>query len=171
MVDKPKIVKKNSAAFGYNYASLEDIVKQGFTLPIMETKCIDGIVFMGWLDEQWNWHQGAEVVVPELKGNNAAQAMGAALAYARRYTAYMALGLACDDDKKIETKDGEKQSMKVYGNRIDFKAVRERIAEISSETELVKYWSELKLSEKQKEILKKDFAKRREEVGGTNGLE
>lgn len=57
-----KIVNKNSKAFGYNYASLEDIVKQGFELPIMETKNIDGVTFMGWLDDKGQWHQGAEVV-------------------------------------------------------------------------------------------------------------
>lgn len=74
MVDQ--IVKSKSAAHNYNYASLSDIVKQGFELPTMETKCIDGVTFMGWLDDKGEWHQGAEVIVPELKACNAAQAMG-----------------------------------------------------------------------------------------------
>lgn len=166
-----KIVNKNSKAFGYNYASLEDIVKQGFELPIMETKNIDGVTFMGWLDDKGQWHQGAEVVVPELKGNNAAQAMGAALAYARRYTAYMALGLACEDDKKIEKKEDEEPTTKVYGNRIDFKEVKAKIRQIATMKELLSYWTSLNLSDNQKKVLIKDFSAKKAELGGINGVE
>lgn len=132
MVEEKQIVKSNSEAYGYNYADLADIVKQGFKLPIMETRNIDGETFMGWLDDKGNWHQGAPVVVPEMKGMNAAQAMGSALTYARRYTAQMALGLACDDDKKLEkTKGAPEATGRVYGNKIDFKEVKERISNIN----------------------------------------
>ena len=87
-----KVVKNESQAYGYNYASLADISKQGYTIPVMEIRNIDGETFMGWLDDKNEWHQGAPLIVPEMRGMNAAQAMGAALTYARRYTAHMALG-------------------------------------------------------------------------------
>ena len=171
MVEK-QIVKSASKAFNYNYASLADIVNQGFTLPKMETRNIDGETFMGWLDDQNNWHQGAPLVVPEMKGMNAAQAMGSAITYARRYTAQMALGLACDDDAKLEkTKDAPEATGKVYGNKIDFKQVREKINSITDLAELTKYWLSLKLSNKQANVLKADFTKRKEMLGGNNGVE
>lgn len=171
MVEK-QIVKSASKAFNYNYASLADIVNQGFTLPKMETRNIDGETFMGWLDDQNNWHQGAPLVVPEMKGMNAAQAMGSAITYARRYTAQMALGLACDDDAKLEkTKDAPEATGKVYGNKIDFKQVREKINSITDLAELTKYWLSLKLSDKQANVLKADFTKRKEVLGGNNGVE
>lgn len=177
MVEK-QIVKSESKAYGYNYASLADIVNQGFKLPIMETRNIDGETFMGWLDDtilnkdgeivkEAVWHQGAPLIVPEMKGMNAAQAMGSALTYARRYTAQMALGLACDDDAKLEkTKDAPEATGKIYGNQIDFKQVREEINKITSAEELIKYWMSLKLSEKQANVLKPDFTKKRKELGG-----
>ena len=55
--------------------------------------------------------------------------------------------------------------------KIDFKEVRQRIMAIKSQAELMKYWKELNLSEKQANILKDDFAKRKEELGGNNGVE
>ena len=173
MVEEAKqIVKSESKAYGYNYASLADIVNQGFTLPIMETRNVDGETYMGWLDDKGTWHQGAPLVVPEMKGMNAAQAMGSALTYARRYTAQMALGLACDDDAKLEKTNGAPEATgKVYGSKVDFKAVREKINSINNADELTKYWVELKLSDKQANILKSDFAKRKAELGGENGME
>lgn len=127
---------------------------------------------MGWLDEKGVWHQGAPLVVPEMKGMNAAQAMGAALSYARRYTAQMALGLACDDDAKLEkTKGAPEATGRVYGNKVDFKQIREKIDSIKNSDELVKYWMSLKLSEKQASFLKADFTRRKNELGGQNGVE
>ena len=165
-MDSKQIVKSESKAYGYNYASLADIVNQGFRLPIMETRNIDGETFMGWLDEQNQWHQGAPLIVPEMKGMNAAQAMGSALTYARRYTAQMALGLACDDDAKLEkTKSGPVATGKVYGSKVDFAKIRDQLATIENPNELVKYWKGLKLSEKQADVLRPAFAKRRAELG------
>ena len=40
-----------------------------------------------------------------MKGSNSAQRYGSAITYARRYTTLLALSLACDDDKKIETQE------------------------------------------------------------------
>ena len=166
MVSEKQIVKSESKAYGYNYASLADIVNQGFILPTMETRNIDGETFMGWLDEKNEWHQGAPLVVPEMKGMNAAQAMGSALTYARRYTAQMALGLACDDDAKLEkTKGAPEATGKVYGHKVDFKEVREKLTEIDSVDELNNYWVSLKLSENQAKVLKPDFAERKIKIG------
>ena len=165
-MDSKQIVKSESKAQGYNYASLADIVNQGFKLPIMETRNIDGETFMGWLDDKNQWHQGAPLIVPEMKGMNAAQAMGSALTYARRYTAQMALGLACDDDAKLEkTKSGPVATGKVYGNKVDFSKIREQLAIIDNPDDLIKYWKGLKLSEKQADVLRPAFAKRRAELG------
>jgi len=192
-MDGKQIVKSESKAYGYNYASLADIVNQGFKLPIMETRNIDGETFMGWLDEpildkdgkiikEATWHQGAPLIVPEMKGMNAAQAMGSALTYARRYTAQMALGLACDDDTKLEkTKGAPEPTGKVYGNKVanavknqpsgggnkvDFDKVRLEVKKINDLGSLAGYWDSLNLSEKQKQILRADFNKRREEIKG-----
>jgi len=171
-MDDKQIVKSQSKAYGYNYASLADIVNQGFKLPIMETRNIDGETFMGWIDDKGDWHQGAPLIVPEMKGMNAAQAMGSALTYARRYTAQMALGLACDDDAKLEkTKGAPEATGKVYGSKIDFKQIREKINEIDNNEELIKYWMGLNLSDKQANVLKSDFAKRKAELGGKDGVE
>ena len=174
MVEEKQIVKSNSEAYGYNYASLADIVNQGFKLPVMETRNIDGETFMGWLDQEGKWHQGAPLIVPEMKGMNAAQAMGSALTYARRYTAQMALGLACDDDAKLEKTKGAPQATgKVYGSgmKIDFNEVRARLTEIESVEVLEKYWSSLHLTPKQQEVLKAPFAKRKEELKEEHGME
>ena len=168
MSDK-QIVKSESQAYGYNYASLADIVNQGFKLPMMETKTIEGQIFMGWVDDKGEWHQGAPLIVPEMKGMNAAQAMGSALTYARRYTAQMALGLACDDDAKLEkTKGAPEATGRVYtgGSKVNFTEVREKLGEIDSVEDLNKYWTELHLTDKQANILKTDFAKRKAQIGG-----
>ena len=168
MVENNQIVKSESAAYGYNYASLADIVNQGFKLPVMETHCVGGQIFMGWLDNDGVWHQGAPLIVPEMRGMNAAQAMGSALTYARRYTAQMALGLACDDDAKLEKTKGAPQATgRVYssGSKVNFVEVREKLTEIDTVDGLNKYWADLHLSEKQANILKVDFAKRKAELG------
>ena len=49
--------------------------------------------------------------------------------------------------------------------------MREKINSINNADELVKYWMGLKLSDKQANILKSDFAKRKAELGGENGME
>ena len=171
-MDGKQIVKSESKAYGYNYASLADIVNQGFKLPIMETRNVDGETFMGWLDDKGEWHQGAPLIVPEMKGMNAAQAMGSALTYARRYTAQMALGLACDDDAKLEkTKGAPEPTGRVYGNKVDFNKIKGEIEAIRNEDELVKYWMKLNLSEKQAAVLKPAFTKKKQELEAGNGME
>lgn len=98
-----KIVKNNSEGYGYNYASLSDIAKQGYEIPKMKVGIHDGSDYIYYYDKELNeWIQGAKVVVPQSKGMNEAQMYGSALTYARRYTALLSLQLACEDDKQIE---------------------------------------------------------------------
>ena len=108
------IVKNNTEGYGYNYSSLADIVKQGYTLPKMKTGTEENIEYIYYYDaEVKEWIRGARVVVPDTKMNKA-QLYGSALTYARRYTALMALQLACTDDETIEDTDenGELKSGK-----------------------------------------------------------
>jgi hypothetical protein len=100
-----KVVVTSSQGYGYSYASLGDIAKQGFTLPKMKTGTEGEREYIFYYDvELKEWVRGAEIVVPESKGMNKAQLYGSALTYARRYTALLSLQLACDDDKELETK-------------------------------------------------------------------
>ena len=101
-----KIVANTSKAYGYNYASLSDIANQGFTIPKMKTGTDGEKEYVYYYDAKLKeWVRGAEIVVPEMKGSNSAQRYGSAITYARRYTTLLALSLACDDDKKIETQE------------------------------------------------------------------
>lgn len=103
-----KIIKAASKAGktggdGFSYASLSDIVKEGHALPKMRLKVIDGRQFIEY-ESEGEWLLGAEVITDfKSPGMNACQAYGSALTYARRYTAQLALGLAVDDDKNVET--------------------------------------------------------------------
>lgn len=163
--EKTGLVKNASAAYGYNYASLSDIVKQGYKIPKMRVARIEGDDYIEYLDEKSNeWLLGAKVVVPEMKGMNAAQAYGSALTYARRYTAQLALSLACDDDKNLENKPGAaKTSNFSKGNqKIDFNAVRKRIDGAKTVDELNKIY--LGVPEKLRQYFVKDCEKRKAEL-------
>ena len=111
---KESIVTNESEGYGYKYAALSDIAKQGFEIPIMKTDVnpINSKEYVYYFSKDMNaWVQGAQVVVPESKGMNAAQLYGSALTYARRYTVFLALGLASEDDKQIEElKPNEKKA-------------------------------------------------------------
>ena len=120
-----KIIKNASKAFGYNYASLSDIVAQGQELPKMRLSVKDGNDYVEYFDGS-EWQTGARIVVPSMKGSNEAQAYGAALTYARRYTALMALSLACDDDKTVEKT--EESSAPAQKKKVNLKDVDMAIA-------------------------------------------
>lgn len=113
MADKA-IVKNDSKAYGYNYASLADIINQGFVIPKMKTGTdTNGKEYVYYFDTELSeWIRGAEIIVPEMKGSNSAQRYGSAITYARRYTAHLALQLACDDDKKLETQQPQQPTNK-----------------------------------------------------------
>lgn len=111
----PKLVGNKSEGYNYKYTSLGDLVIAGVELPPMriailtnaegEPVIIDGqpveYVEAGIED---TWVRGARVVIPKSTKMNEAQAYGSAITYARRYTALMLLGIACDDDNKIEVR-------------------------------------------------------------------
>lgn len=110
MEEKKNIVVNDSKGYGYNYASLGDIAKQGFNIPKMKTGTELEKEYVYYYDEEIKeWVRGAEIVIPENIINkdgknkmNSAQLYGSALTYARRYTTLMALQLASDDDNNIE---------------------------------------------------------------------
>lgn len=114
------VIKNNSKGYGYNYASLADIDRQGIEIPKMQTKLVEGIEFVFYYDKELNeWLQGAQIVIPEGKGMNKAQLYGSALSYARRYTTLMAAQLSCSDDALIENLNAD-------GTRKDSKKVDEQ---------------------------------------------
>ena len=120
-----KIIGNKSEGHNYHYANLADIARQGIEIPPMRVVPL--------VDEQGNiqtengrpieyvealvttemdkdgriiaehWRRGARVVVPSNARSNEAQNYGAALTYARRYTVLTLLGIACDDDDRIES--------------------------------------------------------------------
>lgn len=134
--EKPKILGNKSDGYKYKYTSLADIVLAGYELPPMriavltndvgEPVIIDGapveyvealrgteITKEGHIICE-HWTRGARVVLPKLpegakdnKTMNDAQLYGSAVTYARRYTALMFFGLACEDDNKVEIKTKE----------------------------------------------------------------
>ena len=124
----PKLVGNKSEGYNYKYTSLGDLVIAGVELPPMriailtnaegEPVIIDGAPVeyieaercFGYVKNngeqiiQKEWVRGARVVIPKSTKMNEAQAYGSAITYARRYTALMLLGIACDDDNKIEVR-------------------------------------------------------------------
>lgn len=171
--EKPITVIKNaSQAYGYKYSTLADIANAGVPIPKMRLKPTEFGEYIEYLDDKGEWQTGAKIVVPEMKGCNAAQAYGSALTYARRYTVQMAQSLACDDDAALEKEPPEKNDKnqpRPQSKRIDFallKQVRSELTSKTTEYELNKYWLSLKLDKTHQNMLKRDFAKRKEEING-----
>ena len=160
-----KIVKNASKGYGYTYSNLADLARAGIDIPPMKTEKVgeDEYVFAKIGDE---WIQGAKVVEMEMKGMNAAQAYGSALTYARRYTVQLVMGIACDDDDKIE-QDGEARRKEVKTNRIDFNEVREAIKVIDDVASLQDYYKGLgveHMSEAQQKYINGIIGKRKKEL-------
>lgn len=104
MEEKNNIVVSNTKAYGYNYASLSDIAKQGFTIPKMKTGTDNGKEYVYYYDQELKeWIRGAEIIVPDMKGMNQAQKYGAGITFARRYSVLLYLGLTSDDDERLES--------------------------------------------------------------------
>ena len=160
-----KIVKNASKGYGYTYSNLADLARAGIDIPPMKTEKVgeDEYVFAKIGNE---WIQGAKVVEMEMKGMNAAQAYGSALTYARRYTVQLVMGIACDDDDKIE-QDGEARRKEVKINRIDFNEVREAIKVIDDVASLQDYYKSLgveHMSEAQQKYINGIIGKRKKEL-------
>lgn len=160
-----KIIKNASKGYGYTYSNLADLARAGIDIPPMKTEKVgeDEYVFAKIGNE---WIQGAKVVEMEMKGMNAAQAYGSALTYARRYTVQLVMGIACDDDDKIE-QDGEARRKEVKTNRIDFNEVREAIKIIDDVASLQDYYKSLgveHMSEAQQKYINGIIGKRKKEL-------
>lgn len=147
-----KIVANTSKAYGYNYAALSDIAKQGFTIPKMKTGTEGEREYVYYFDaEIKEWIRGAEIVIPEniVSANgknkmNKAQLYGSALTYARRYTCLLALQLACDDDKKIEA---DKDTIFDEPTPTDIKALADEFKKLFTKEEQVRILNGLKITE------------------------
>lgn len=127
--EKPKILGNKSDGYKYKYTSLADIVLAGYELPPMRIAVLtndvgEPVIINGApveyvevkmpIGNAFDWVRGARVVLPKLpegakdnKTMNDAQLYGSAVTYARRYTALMFFGLACEDDNKVEIKTKE----------------------------------------------------------------
>jgi len=125
---QPKLIGNKSSGYNYKYTSLGDLVIAGVEIPPMrvsalvdgeQTPVLDGngqpIEYIEALRQfadgsgniREEWIRGARIVIPSGNKMNEAQAYGSALTYARRYTALTVLGIACDDDNKIEVHSKE----------------------------------------------------------------
>lgn len=111
------IVQNTDKAYGYNYTSLASLAEAGIDIPKMRTATTpDGLQFIEYLDDNGEWQRGAQIVIPDMKGMNAAQAYGSALTYARRYTVMMARSVACTDDQQLETQEPKPRNVKRPAN-------------------------------------------------------
>ena len=108
------IIGNKSEGHNYHYANLADIARQGIEIPQMRVvpltdkdgniQTINGepIEYVE-ANISGEWIRGARIVVPSSTRSNEAQNYGSALTYARRYTVLTLLGIATDDDDKIES--------------------------------------------------------------------
>lgn len=139
---KSKVIGNKSDGYNYKYTSLADLVRADVELPPMRVAVLVDGEKTPVLDKDGNpieyieaevltengtkreWIRGAKIVVPSGNKMNEAQAYGAALTYARRYTALTVLGIACDDDNKIEVHSKEESEEQQLENmRRDLEAL------------------------------------------------
>ena len=165
-----QVVKNNSKAYGYNYASLSDIANAGFEIPKMRLKATEFGEFVEYFDGQ-DWQTGAKIVVPEMKGSNDAQKYGSALTYARRYTVQMALGLACSDDAKVETQTAEQaiDNENYNKNKLSFDDITKKLKDMTTLAEVNAFAKEVSgiyqnPTEKQRYVIKTMFEAARERI-------
>ena len=123
----PKIVGNKSSGYNYKYTSLGDLVLAGVELPPMRVAVLvnnegEPVIVnnqpVEYIEAQIDneWIRGARIVIPSGNKMNEAQAYGSALTYARRYTALTILGIACDDDNKIEVHSKEESDAQILTN-------------------------------------------------------
>lgn len=182
--EKLKAPKNQRNNFGgYNYRSCEDILEAVKPLLAEEGLLLtlnDELVQIGeryYVKATASVTDGNQTVsaiafareADTKKGMDDSQITGTASSYSRKYALN---GLFLIDDTKDAdtdeyTKDNSSRSFKrePSGNKINFKEVREKLTEISDMDELNKYWYSLKLTDKQAEVLKPDFADRKAKIG------
>ena len=157
-----QIVKNASKGYNYKYSNLADLARAGVEIPPMRTERVDGYEYV-FAKVGNEWIQGARVVELTTNGMNPAQAYGAALTYARRYTVQLVQAIACDDDDALEahTAEDRKNFSKAKTNYgIDFDEVKEALEAIDDAESLKAYYEEIKaknLSDKQMAAINRMF--------------
>lgn len=164
------VIKNASKGYGYTYSSLADLAKAGVEIPVMRT--VDG--GDGEYVEYWdgeNWQRGAKVVLMEMKGMNPAQAYGASLTYARRYTVQMAKAVACDDDKGVEEAGASAKAVpgRMSQNGLNFDEIREHLDMLDEASAVDDYAKVVakthpNMTEKQKKVVGGIFDSKRQEL-------
>lgn len=165
-------ISKNATGYGYKYADLsqvnEYIAKLGETYyQYIETQfnpvsgeAYDYIHTVRCNGEKETDLRGCRVIEAQLSNkSNAAQEAGSGLTYARRYSLYMAYGLATeDDDGEALTRPQQKKSSPAKTAKgVDFDEYREKVKNLTiddlrREYIAVSTWN---YTDKQKEALKK----------------
>ena len=165
-----KMVKTSSKGYNYNYASLADIAKAGHEIPKMRIKPTPDGDYIEYYDGE-EWQIGAKIVIPQMAKSNDAQMYGAAVTYARRVTAQLALQLVCSDDDKVEThsEDDAKANEKRNANRMSFDDIRKKLSELNTITEVNAFAKDVAKeypnpTEKMRYVINNLFATRREEL-------
>lgn len=157
-----QIVKNASKGYNYKYSNLADLARAGVEIPPMRTERVDGYEYV-FAKVGNEWIQGARVVELTTNSMNPAQAYGAALTYARRYTVQLVQAIACDDDDALEahTAEDRKNFSKAKTNYgIDFDEVKEALEVIDDAESLKAYYEEIKaknLSDKQMAAINRMF--------------
>lgn len=142
-----QIVKNASKGYNYKYSNLADLARAGVEIPPMRTERVDGYEYV-FAKVGNEWIQGARVVELTTNGMNPAQAYGAALTYARRYTVQLVQAIACDDDDALEahTAEDRKNFSKAktnYGINLD--EVKKELEVIDELESLKAYYKEIKV--------------------------
>ena len=166
-----KIVKTASQGYNYNYASLGDIAKAGFEIPKMRIKPTPDGDYIEYLDSNDEWQIGAKIVIPEMNKSNEAQKYGAAVTYARRVTAQLALQLVCSDDDKVEThtKEDADANEKRNSSKMTFEDIKAKLDTMKTLAEVDAFAKEVSSlfpnpTDKQRWSIRTMFSIRREEI-------
>lgn len=144
----PRLIGNKSDGYKYKYTSLGDLVLNEVPIPPMRVATLTDGNGNPVLDRLGNpieyieaertrytdngtkldteWIRGARVVIPSSTSMNEAQAYGSALTYARRYTALTILGIATDDDKKLETTTEAEQKANEDGAKEELRELYEK---------------------------------------------
>lgn len=163
-----KVIKKKSSGYGYEYASLADLVEQGCAMPHMKIEIEDGKQFLWFYDESLKeWLRGAEIVIPEMAKANAAQRYGAALTYAFRYVTQMFNRVATGDDALIEDIDdkgerktsqtAEKAPKRTKKQDVITPELEQQMADVAEMRKAVFAQTEEKATDEQKRLIKERY--------------
>lgn len=83
-----------------------------------------------------------------------------------RALGFLGIGIDTSIASSDEVANAVKNQAAGSGGKVDFDKVRAEVKKITTVGKLAGYWDSLGLSEKQKQILRGDFNKRREEIKG-----